>query len=556
MDMSKNKMPRQLRWWRPIGSIVLLSLLLWGMRRASAGAKAQGDDVDLKDSEIDNSGVKEAGDRDAKLSEIDFNAVDEYIRAKMRSARIPGLSVAIVKGEQIVYLKGYGRADPSGRAVTPQTPFMLGSITKPITALAVMQLVEAGKVDLDAPVQRYIPWFSVADPQASAQITVRQLLNMTSGLPQLMETQTWTEQDAGALERSVRFLKTVELARPVGTFGYSNANYDTLGMIIQAVTGQSYEEYVRQQIFGPLEMHNSFASQEEAIQHGMAVGHRWWFGIPVPFTMPHNRSELPAGYLFSSAEDMAHFLVAQMNGGRYEDRAVLSPDGIALMHADPAPNTYGLGWEFLSANGRTLINHDGGVANFQASLFIDPEAKVGVFVAANAMSALDAFATPHGSTPLDGITTRGIAQSVLSLVTGQPLPKQGIGNARLTLLFNLVLLALTGALGIALARVPRRYQRLAQHGIARPAELLWRSGLVALWHFVWPILLLYARLRVPLWKVISTFQPDLASWLGIVAASVFLKGVAELTMTWRVWFNPPTATNRQIGEQKHFAATR
>ncbi|MEJ2708934.1 MAG: serine hydrolase [Anaerolineales bacterium] len=99
----------------------------------------------------------------------------------MRSNRIPGLALAIVKGDQIVYLKGYGRTDQSGRPVTPKTPFLIGSVTKPFTALAVMQLVEAGKVELDAPVQRYIPWFRVADPMASAQITVRMLINQTSG---------------------------------------------------------------------------------------------------------------------------------------------------------------------------------------------------------------------------------------------------------------------------------------------------------------------------------------------------------------------------------------
>ncbi|HEX7774460.1 MAG TPA: serine hydrolase domain-containing protein, partial [Pyrinomonadaceae bacterium] len=90
-----------------------------------------------------------------------------------------------MKDDKIVYLKGYGQADPSGRPMTPQTPLILGSITKSFTALAVMQLVEAGKVELDAPVRRYIPWFRVADPNASAQITVRQLLYQTSGLPML-----------------------------------------------------------------------------------------------------------------------------------------------------------------------------------------------------------------------------------------------------------------------------------------------------------------------------------------------------------------------------------
>jgi CubicO group peptidase (beta-lactamase class C family) len=530
VDMTRNKTDGHRRWWRPIGSIVVLCLFLWGMFRANAGAKAQGDGVALNDAD-----VNKAGGSDATFSETDLNAVDEYINAQMRSARIPGLSLAIVKGDQVVYLKGFGRAGPSGREVTPQTSFMIGSITKPFTALAVMQLVEAGKIDLDTPVQRYIPWFRVADPQASAQITVRQLLNMTSGLPQIAETQFWTEQDAAAIERSVRFLKTVELGRPVGTFGYSNANYDTLGMIVQAVSGQPYEEYIKEHIFGPLEMQNSFASLEEAMQHDMASGHRRWFGVPIPFTVAHNRSELPAGFLISSAEDMAHFLVAQMNGGRYEDKTVLSPDGIALMHTDPTPNTYGLGWEFVREDGRTLINHDGGTFNFQASLFINPEARVGVFVAANVMSALDAFASPSGSTPVNGITTRGIAQHVLSLATNQPLPAQGLRNGWLIPLFNLVLLVLTVALAIALVRVPGRYQRLAERGIARPAEFLWRGGLVALLHLSWPLLLLYLTLRVPFWKVISTFQPDLVYWLHTVATIVVVKGIVEEALLWRIF---------------------
>jgi CubicO group peptidase (beta-lactamase class C family) len=122
----------------------------------------------------------------------DFTAVDDYITAQIEASHIPGLSVALVKGDQIVYLKGYGQADPSGRPVTPQTPFIIGSISKTVTALAAMQVVEAGQVDVDAPVQRYLPWFRVDDPQASAQITVRSLLNHTSGHPQLTATFLWT----------------------------------------------------------------------------------------------------------------------------------------------------------------------------------------------------------------------------------------------------------------------------------------------------------------------------------------------------------------------------
>jgi CubicO group peptidase (beta-lactamase class C family) len=117
-------------------------------------------------------------------SSPDFAAIDDYIEQEMREQRIPGLALGITQGNQVVHLKGFGMADPSGRAVTPQTPFLIFSSSKSFAALAIMQLVEAGRVALDAPVQRYLPWFQVTDPAASAQITVRQLLNHTSGLPE------------------------------------------------------------------------------------------------------------------------------------------------------------------------------------------------------------------------------------------------------------------------------------------------------------------------------------------------------------------------------------
>jgi CubicO group peptidase (beta-lactamase class C family) len=471
-----------------------------------------------------------AGSVRAESAPGDFKAVDGYITAQMEAAHIPGLSVAIVQGDQIIYLKGYGQADASGRPVTPQTPFIIGSISKTFTALAVMQLVEAGKVDLDAPAQRYLPWFRVADPQASAQITVRHLLNHTSGLPQKADTFLWTEQDAGVLERSVRYLKTVTLARPIGQFGYSNANYQTLGLIVQTVSGQSYETYVEQRIFAPLEMQTSFASQEEAQRHGMAAGYQWMFGFPVPATLPYIRAELPAGFLVCSAQDMAHYLIAQMNGGRYHDRSILSPQGIAFMQTRSAGVPYGNGWD----NGGALVNQDGATANFQASVFFDPKARLGVFLAANVMNGLDGLSSPRGSVTFAAITTRGMAQSVLNLTTHQPLPDQGVGIARISLLFDLLILALTGALALAFVRMPRRYRRLAQRGIAQWSDLARRSGLVAALHFAWPAALLYVALTVPEWKELVWFQPDFTYWLSAVATLVTLKGAGELALTWRV----------------------
>jgi NADH dehydrogenase FAD-containing subunit/CubicO group peptidase (beta-lactamase class C family) len=467
----------------------------------------------------------------------ELHRIDEYITRIMRSARIPGVAVGIVRGDRVVYLRGFGRADPSGRPVTPQTPFLIGSVTKSFTALAILQLVERGQVELDAPVRRYIPWFRVGDPTTSSRITVRQLLMMTSGLPQVYETQLWTDRDDGALERTVRLLATKHLTgKPGSTFGYSNANYETLGLIVAAASGESYEDYIKRHVFAPLDMRNSFVSQEDALGRGMASGYRWWFGVPVAVTLPYKRAELPAGYVIASTEDMTHYLIAEMNGGRYGDASVLSPSGMAMRHAAPGGgNAYGLGWEFGRVGGRTLINHDGGTANFQSSLFIDPAARVGVYVAANAINALDAFASPHGLSPLDGQTTRAMAQTVLSLATNQPLPQAGIGHRRLTLIFDALIALLSAALAMSLVRIRRRHRRMARQGIASRPELWSRISIAVVFNLALPILLLYLSFAVPAWRAFALFEPDLEYWLYGVAIVLFLKGVLEVAFIARAY---------------------
>ena len=124
----------------------------------------------------------------AQPAEADFATIDAYITEQTNDLGIPGMALGIVQGDQVVHMQGFGVADSSGRAVTPQTPFYIGSVTKSFTALAVMQLVEEGKIDLDAPVQTYLPWFELADKEASTKITVRNLLNQTSGISNKMAT--------------------------------------------------------------------------------------------------------------------------------------------------------------------------------------------------------------------------------------------------------------------------------------------------------------------------------------------------------------------------------
>lgn len=327
---------------------------------------------------------------------ISYEAIDAYVEQQMQRLNIPGVSLAIVEGNRIVHLRGFGQARPGGETPSPQTPFFIGSLTKSITALAVMQLVEAGEIELDAPIQSYLPWFRVADPQASVQITVRHLLNQTSGLPTSSgEIQMADFDDStGATERQARALATLKLSRPVDSaFEYSNANYNLLGLIVEAASGESYADYVQKHIFAPLNMSHSYSSKAAAQQNSLALGHRYWFAIPfaAPNT-PAPHGSLPAGQLISTSEDVAHYMIALLNGGHYGNAQILSEEGIAELHRGVAEDIamgismgrYGMGW-FIDESGQTkLVWHSGTTPDFGAFIALLPEQKKGVVLLFNA----------------------------------------------------------------------------------------------------------------------------------------------------------------------------
>ena len=210
------------------------------------------------------------------ITDSKVERIDAFVTQQMQKHGLPGLALALVEGDQVIFMKGYGKADETGRPVTPQTSFLLASVSKPLTAVATMQLVESGKVELDTSVQRYVPEFRVADPNASSQITVRHLLLHTSGLP---TTACDTRINAQSLAEYVAELRTVELVSPVGArHVYCSGNYNILGRMIEVVSGQSFGEYVQEYIFVPLEMQQSFTSEGEAQKAGMAQGYQWLFG--------------------------------------------------------------------------------------------------------------------------------------------------------------------------------------------------------------------------------------------------------------------------------------
>ncbi|MDX2262559.1 MAG: serine hydrolase domain-containing protein [Gemmatimonadales bacterium] len=344
----------------------------------------------------------------------DFAAIDAYVTREMRGERIPGVSIAIVHGGEVVHARGFG-ADGAGHAITPQTPFLLGSMSKSFTALALMQLVQAGRVNLDSPAQSYLPEFRVADSVASASITLRHLLYHTSGIP----TGASRGPAGGGLLGQVAALSQVTLESTPGTVHeYASPNYIVLGAIVERVAGISFAEYVRTQLLTPLDMQHSHVSQEEAMRDGMSRGHRYWFGFPVATTLPYEADRLPTASIIASAEDLGHFMIAQLDAGRYLGTQLLSPDAVVEMHRGGVVVegfSYAMGWRVSrDAAGQTRIHHGGIVPHFRGKMVMLPESGWGVVVLTNVSSSLPMSPASHR-----------VADNVASYLAGTPLPEAG-----------------------------------------------------------------------------------------------------------------------------------
>lgn len=314
---------------------------------------------------------------------FDAEALDAYISGQMSKHGIKGISIAVTSKTEIVYLKGYGTAG-RGRTMTPQTPMYIGSQSKSFTGLAIAQLIEQGLVSQSDPVQKHIPWFRVADEEASAKITVGHLLHHTSGLSEAGFVVSLP--DDASNEDAVRALASATLTAPVGEkFQYFNVGYDVLAVIVQNVSGMTYEEYLQKNILDPLKMTRTFTDPDIARENGLSQGYSRLFGFTVPQSQPHRVSELSAGYIISTAEDMAHYAIALSNDGMYEGRRVLSPQGMDMLFA-PVQG-YGMGWFIEQGH----IFHGGANETFKTYVDIYPLRNMSIILLINQGYMLDHY---------------------------------------------------------------------------------------------------------------------------------------------------------------------
>lgn len=464
-----------------------------------------------------------------RAGSVDLARIDAFVAGEMQANRIPGLALGLVHGDQIVQVRGFGTSDRAGHPVTPQTPFLIGSVTKSFTALAIMQLIEAGKVDLDAPVQRYLPWFRVANASASAQITVRELLNQTSGLPNnpdIEDRAVLTGDTHTTLEQLVRGLSTVPLDRPVGSaFEYANTNYCTLGVIIEAVSGEPYAAYVQDHIFAPLQMSHSYASAQDDLRAGLAQGHKWYFGLPLATDMPIYPSFVPAGFIASNVEDMSYYLIAQLNAGRYEGATVLSANGITAMHAPAVtakkagPDTsYGMGWFVGPLGGVPALYHGGDAHNYHSEMILEPQNGWGAILLVNADSFLG-----------DPVAFDRLQSGVARMLAGEAPPAASLRIGTFYLIMDIVFIILTVLAVLSAARLPRWYAKKRLHPRHLPLRLAGRM----LWEVLLPALLLIIVPQVVgySWWRIGLSMPDVFYWLLAVLMLVLLTGITRLVLT-------------------------
>lgn len=281
------------------------------------------------------------------------SSIDEFIKQELPSSGAPGIAYAIVDNGEI-RSGARGRTLAGGdRVVTPDTPFLIGSISKSFTAVAIMQLVEAGRIELDANVADYLDVFR---GRPSGAITVRQLLSHTSGYSTVQGNSMHEDKSLSEKELAEHVARVAEWEPtyvPGERWEYSNTNYHVLGALIEAMSGQDYASFVRANILAPIGMKNSFVSDGREPEE-VAIGHRPWFGGKRAYEKSRTeRVNAPAGGVFASANDIALYMAMMLNGKN--DIISVSSKAEMLRPASEASPFYGLGW-FVDVEGGTAYH--------------------------------------------------------------------------------------------------------------------------------------------------------------------------------------------------------
>ena len=421
-----------------------------------------------------------------------FDRIDAYLSDAVSQSHFPSMSVTIVDKDSELLSKTYGRCEST------DTPFLLGSVSKSFTALCIMQLAEQGRIDLDAKMAEYLP-----DSTDGNKITVRQLLNHTSGLGEHQN------------------LDHYKIVGKQGVHTYANVNYSLLGKIIEAVSNESYESFVTENIFKPLNMSYSAATIENSAKNGLISGYRNWFGINLKSKprYPKNSDEwisVPAGYLSASTSDLGKYLQMYLNGGQ----GIISSESIAKMFYENVnvnssiPYSYGMGWTLINEPLKEpALRHSGLVETGMSTVYILPERGIGIAIAVNTN---DYFV---GKDLMDRIDW-----SVALMIMGdEPDQISGTEYAIRHFLYDLIYITVLciSVLPLCLLRI---YNKRLKKG-----KFSYKIAALVLIHLTLPTFILLLPIiffSTPLW-VVCAFVPDMFATIVVSSALLFAGGIVK-----------------------------
>lgn len=325
---------------------------------------------------------------------IDIN-IDEIIEEIRTDWKIPGLAICIIKEGKIILAKGYGYRDlKKNLEVNKETLFPIASCTKSFTALSAGIQVDKDKLDWDTPITKYLPDFQMYDPYITENITMRDLLSHRSGMPQHYRMYFNSGLSRKEIIPRIKFLEFSESFRY--SFQYTNLMYMTAAYIIENISGISWEEFIHENVFSPLEMAASNFSLTNSEKTGnFSLPYRYSEGKIQAISYFKVGSMNPAGGIISNIQDLSNWLLMLCNNGQFQDKQIISKKNLdemktphtripQLLKGENFPwSFYGLGWGIRTYKNYLLISHGGGFDGFSALISFIPEECIGIAVLTN-----------------------------------------------------------------------------------------------------------------------------------------------------------------------------
>jgi CubicO group peptidase (beta-lactamase class C family) len=323
---------------------------------------------------------------------------EDFVRSVMQEWRVRGVALAVVKDNEVIYIQGFGQRDESrSLPVTQQTLFPIASCTKAFTTASMAILADQGKLDWDTHVREYIPSFKLYDPFATERATARDLVTHRTGLPR--HDLMWYHNLTATRQELFERLRYLEPTKDFRTFWqYQNGMYMAAGYLVEVLSDQSWEGFVQQHIFQPLEMKNSIFDIVQTSREAEDVSHPYRElsdGIKeIPFYAAQS-AMAPAGAIVSNVTEMSNWVLMHLNQGVYKEKRIISASQVKQMHTpqmvipqmsqypEMPYASYALGWRVLPYRGYPTVGHSGGIDGFRSLTTLFPREQIGIVVLSN-----------------------------------------------------------------------------------------------------------------------------------------------------------------------------